>query len=134
MHNSIKAIVASALSIAAAATAAHAQGQWVQISTTASGDRVFFNLASQIKVFDAGYKQNTFRTLILATSAGRRSFSQQYHADCLKGTLALYKVDLVNAQGSFVLQVPLESADKDPIVPAKDTIALDIWRYACAQF
>lgn len=86
-------------------------------------------------MFDAGHKQNTFRTLILATSAGRRSFSQQYHADCLKGTLALYKVDLVNAQGSFVLQVPLvESADKDPIVPAKDTIALDIWRYACAQF
>ena len=137
MHKAIKtiAIAVTALSLTAA-TAVHAQGQgqWVQITTAENGDRVFFNLASQVKVFDAGYKQNTFRTVILASSPSRRSFGSQYHADCLKGTLALYKIDLVSAQGQEIQTVPLLPADKYPIVPAKDTIALDIWRYACAQF
>lgn len=133
MHKSIKAIAVSALSLVTA-TAVQAQGQWVQITTTENGDRVLFNLASQVKVFDAGYKQNTFRTVILSSSASRRSFGRKYHADCFKGTLALYEVVLVNAQGRLIQEVPLDPADKDPIIPAKDTIALDIWRYACAQF
>lgn len=133
MHKSIQIIAATVLNLATATTV-YAQGQWVQITTTENGDRVLFNLASQVKVFDAGYKQNTFRTVILASSANRRSFGQKYHADCFKGTLALHEVILVNAQGRLIQQVPLLPADKDPIVPAKDTIALDIWRYACAQF
>lgn len=134
MHKLIKAIAVSALSLTAA-TAVHAQGQqWVQITTTESGDRVFFDTASQVRLFDAGVKQNTFHTLTLATTAGRRSFKQRYQADCFKGTLALYGLELVNAQGSSIRQVPLDRVDKDPYVPAKDTVALDIWRYACAQF
>ncbi len=135
MHKSIQAIALTVLSLATAvAVQAQAPQQWIQISTSASGDRVFFDLASQVKVFDAGYKQNTFRTVILASSANRRSFGQKYSADCLKGTLALYEVILVNAQGRLIQEVPLLPADKYPIVPAKDTIALDIWQYACSQF
>ncbi|MEG3875765.1 hypothetical protein QT972_00075 [Microcoleus sp. herbarium7] len=134
MHKSIQIIAAAVLSLTPA-TAVHAQAQqWVQISTSDSGDRIFFDLASQIKVFDAGYKENTFRTLALATTAGRRSFRQKYHANCLTGTLSLHGLDLVNAQGSLIMEIPLERANKNPIVPAKDTIAADIWRYACAQF
>ena len=135
MHKSIQAIAVSILSLTAA-TAVQAQGQqqWVQITTSENGDRVFFDLASQVKTFDAGIKQNTFRTLILASSAGRRSLRQKYHADCLDGTLALRGTDLVNTQGSFIREVPLERADKSAIVPAKDTIAANIWRYACSQF
>lgn len=133
MHKLIKAIAVSVLSFATA-TAVHGQGQWIQITTAENGDRVFFNLASQVKVFDAGYKQNTFHTVILASSPSRRSFGQQYHADCLKGTLALYRIDLVSAQGQLIQEVPLLPADKYPVVPTKDTIALDIWRYACSQF
>ena len=135
MHKSIQAIALTVLSLATAvAVQAQAPQQWIQISTSASGDRVFFDLASQVKLFDAGYKQNTFRTLVLAGSAGKRSFRQKYHADCLKGTLSLRGIDLVNAQGTLIREVPLERADKDPIVPAKDTIAADIWQYACSQF
>ena len=134
MHKAIKTIAIAVAALSLTTATAVAQGQWVQITTTENGDRVFFNLASQVKVFDAGYKQNTFRTVILASSPSRRSFGQQYHADCLKGTLALYKIDLVSAQGQLIQAVPLLPADKYPIVPAKDTIALDIWRYACAQF
>lgn len=133
MHKSIQIITAAVLSLTAA-TAVHAQGQWVQISTTENGDRVLFNLASQVHLFDAGYKRNTFRTVILASSASRRSFGQKYSADCLKGTLSLHEVILVNAQGRLIQQIPLLPADKEPIVPAKDTIALDIWRYACSRF
>lgn len=134
MHKSIQAIAAAALTFTAATAVQAQQPQWVQISTSENGDRVFFDLGSQVKLFDAGYKQNTFRTLVLAGSAGRRSFRQKYHADCLKGTLALRGIDLVNAQGTLIREVPLERADKNPVVPAKDTIALDIWRYACSQF
>ena len=134
MHKAIKVIAIAVTALSLTAATAVAQGQWVQITTAKNGDQVFFNLASQVKVFDAGYKQNTFRTVILASSPSRRSFGSQYHADCLKGTLALYRIDLVSAQGQLIQAVPLLPADKYPIVPAKDTIALDIWRYACAQF
>jgi hypothetical protein len=134
MHKSIKLLAASILSFTAATAVQAQQPQWVQISTSANGDRVFFDLGSQVKVFEAGYKQNTFRTLMLATSPERRSFRQKYHADCLKGTLSLRGIDLVNAQGSLIREVPLERADKDPTIPAKDSIAADVWRYACSQF
>lgn len=134
MHRLIQGIAATILSFSAAITVQAQQPQWVQISTSENGDRVFFDRSSQVHLFDAGYKRNTFRALVLAGSATRRSFRQKYTADCLKGTLTLYEIDLVNAQGRLIQEVPLLPADKYPIVPAKDTIALDIWRYACAQF
>ena len=82
MHKLIKAIAASTLSFTVA-TAVHAQGQqWVQITTTESGDRVFFDAASQVRLFDTGVKQNTFYTVTLATTTGKRSFRQRYRADC----------------------------------------------------
>ena len=135
MHKAIKAIAiaVAALSLTTT-TAVHAQNQqWVQI-TTENGYRVFFDTASQVRLFDVGIKQNTFYTLALTTTTGMRSFKQRYRADCFKGTLALHGLELVNTQGSLIRSVPLNSADKDPFIPAKDTIALDIWRYACAQF
>lgn len=134
MHKFIKAIAVAVLSLTTAAPVHAQQPQWVEIAQTGSGDRIYFDTASQVKLFDAGVKQNTFSTLTLATAAGKRSFRQRYQADCFKGTLALRGLELVNAQGTPIRQVTLERADKDPIVPAKDTIALDIWRYACAQF
>ncbi|MEG3929469.1 hypothetical protein [Microcoleus sp. T3_D1] len=134
MHKSIQIIAATVLSLATAAPLQAQQPQWVEIAQTGSGDRVFFDTASQVRLFDAGVKQNTFRTVTLATVPGRRSLRSRYQADCFKGTLALRGLELVNAQGTPIRDVPLDRADKDPIVPAKDTIALDIWRYACAQF
>lgn len=134
MHKSIQVITAAALSLTTAATVQAQQPQWVEIAKTGGGDRVFFDTASQVRLFDAGVKQNTFRTVTLATVAGRRSLRSRYQADCFKGTLALRGLELVNAQGTPIREVPLERADKDPIVPAKDTIALDIWRHACSQF
>lgn len=134
MHKSIKVIAASILGFTVATAVRAQQPQWVQITTTDSGDRIFFDTASQVRLFDAGVKQNTFSTLTLATAAGKRSFRQRYQADCFKGTLALSGLKLVNAQGSVIRDVPLDSADRDPFVPEKDTVALDIWRYACAQF
>lgn len=134
MHKLIKAIAVSALSFATAATVQAQQPQWVEIAQTGGGDRIFFDATSQVKLFDAGVKQNTFRTMTLATTAGRRSFRQRYQADCLKGTLALSGLELVNAQGTLIRSVPLERADRDPFVPGQGTVALDIWRYACSQF
>ncbi|MEG4446702.1 hypothetical protein QUB49_33935 [Microcoleus sp. AT9_B4] len=134
MHKSIQIIAATVLSFSAATAVQAQQPQWVEIAQTGSGDRIYFDTASQVKLFDAGVKQNTFRTMTLATEAGRRSFRQRYQADCFKGTLTLRGLELVNAQGTPIRQVTLERADKNPIVPAKDTIALDILRYACAQF
>jgi len=58
----------------------------------------------------------------------------RYQADCFQGTLTLQEVEIVNAQGSLIRRVPLESADKAPTVPAKDTVAAEIWRYACSRF
>lgn len=136
MHKAIKAIAIAVTTLSfATATAVHAQNQrWVQITTTENGYRVFFDAASQVRLFDVGIKQNTFYTLALTTTTGMRSFKQRYRADCFKGTLALHGLELVNAQGSLIRSVPLDSADRDPFIPAKDTIALDVWRYACAQF
>ena len=135
MHKAIKAIAIAVTALSfATATAVHAQNQqWVQI-TTENGYRVFFDTASQVRLFDVGVKQNTFYTLALTTATGMRSFKQRYRADCFKGTLALHGLELVNTQGSLIRSVPLDSADKDPFIPAKDTIASDIWRHACAQF
>lgn len=134
MHKSIQIITATVLSLATVAPVQAQQPQWVEIAQTGGGDRVFFDTASQVRLFDAGVKQNTFQTVTLATVAGRRSLRSRYQADCFKGTLALRGLELVNAQGTPIREVPLGRADKDPIVPAKDTIALDIWQYACAQF
>lgn len=134
MHKLIKAIAVSALSLTAATAVQAQQPQWVQIAETEGGDRIFFDTASQIRLFDAGVKQNTFRTLTLATAPGRRSLRSRYQADCFKGTLALRGLDLVNAQGTLIRQVPLQAADKDAVIPRKDTIAADIWQYACSQF
>lgn len=134
MHKSVQTIAVTVLSLAIPITVQAQQPQWVQITTTDSGDRIFFDTASQVKLFDAGVKQNTFSTLTLATAAGKRSFRQRYRADCFKGTLGLSGLDLVSAQGTLVRSVPLERADKDPFVPEQGTVALDIWRHACAQF
>ena len=136
MHKAIKAIAIAVTTLSfATATAVHAQNQqWVQITTTENGYRVFFDAASQVRLFDVGIKQNTFYTLALTTTTGMRSFKQRYRANCFKGTLALHGLELVNAQGSLIRSIPLSSVDRDPFIPAKDTIALDIWRYACAQF
>ena len=136
MHKAIKAIAIAVTTLSfATATAVHAQNQqWVQITTTENGYRVFFDAASQVRLFDVGVKQNTFYTLALTTTTGMRSFKQRYRADCFKGTLALHGLELVNAQGSLIRSVPLSSADKDPFIPVKDTIASDVWRHACAQF
>ena len=135
MHKLIKAIAIAVTALGlATATAVHAQGQWIQITTTENGYRVFFDAASQVRLFDVGIKQNTFYTLALTTTTGMRSFKQRYRADCFKGTLALHGLELVNAQGSLIRSVPLDSADRDPFIPAKDTIASDVWRHACAQF
>jgi len=133
MQKSIQVIAAAALALTVATAVQAQQRQWVKIAATNSGDQVFFDTASQIRVFDAGIKQNTFTTLTLATE-GRKSFRQRYQADCFKGTLALRELRWINAQGDVIREVTLDSADQKPIVPAKDTIALDIWRYACAQF
>jgi hypothetical protein len=74
MHKSIKVIAASILSFTAAtAVQAQAPQQWVKIAETGNGDQVFFDAASQVRLFDSGVKQNTFRTMTLSTSAERRS-------------------------------------------------------------
>ena len=134
MHKLIKAIAIAGTALSLTTATAVAQGQWVSITTVENGYRVFFDAASQVRLFDVGIKQNTFYTLALTTTTGMRSFKQRYRADCFKGTLTLHGLELVNAQGSLIRSVPLSSADRDPFIPAKDTIALDIWRYACAQF
>lgn len=134
MHRLIQIITAAVLSLTTATVVQAQQPQWVQVTTTDGGDRIFFDTASQVRLFDAGVKQNTFSTLTLATAAGKRSFRQRYRADCFKGTLALSGLDLVNAQGTLIRSVPLERADKDPFVPEQGTVVLDIWRYACSQF
>ena len=134
MHKAIKAIAIAVTALSLTAATVVAQGQWVQITTTENGYQVFFDAASQVRLFDVGVKQNTFYTLALTTTTGMRSFKQRYRADCFKGTLALYGLELVNAQGSLIRSIPLSSVDRDPFIPTKDTIASDIWRHACAQF
>jgi hypothetical protein len=135
MHKSIKVIAASILSFATA-TAVQAQRppeQWVQVVTTEDGNKIYFDLSSQTQLFDSGVKKNSFRT-VTTSPEGRSLRGMRYQADCFARTLALRNVEIVNAQGSFVRQVPLESADKAPSVPAKDTVAEAIWQYACSRF
>lgn len=135
MHKSIQVIAASILSVTAA-TAVYAQRQpeqWVKVVTTEDGNQIYFDRSSQTYLFDSGVKKSSFRT-VTNSPEGKPLRGMRYQADCFKGTLALRAVERVNAQGAFVQQVPLESADKVPTVPAKDTVAAEILRYACSQF
>jgi hypothetical protein len=135
MNKSIKTITLSILSLAVTATV-QAQGtpqQWVPVTKIETGDQIFIDLASQVRLFDTGVKKNTFRT-VTVSSDGRLLRGVRYQADCFKGTLALQGIDVVDAQGSPTRQIPLSSADRTPAVPAKNTVAAEIWRYACSQF
>lgn len=135
MNKSIKTIALTALSLVVASTV-QAQGapqQWVLVTTINTGDQIFIDLASQLRVFDTGVKKNTFRTVTVSPD-GMPLRGVRYQADCFKGTLALQGVERVDAQGSPTRQIPLTSADKIPAVPAKNTVAAEIWRYACSQF
>ena len=136
MHKQTKILAISTLLISVAAASVPAwgqQSQWVQIAETGSGERGYFDLSSQVRQFDTGIKQNSFRTATTSPE-GRPLRGARYQADCFKGTLALRGLEVLNTQGAVVRQVPLSSADRVPAVPAKDTIAADIWRYACSQF
>jgi hypothetical protein len=135
MHKSIQVIAASILSVTAA-TAVYAQRQpeqWVKVVTTEDGNPIYFDRSSQTYLFDSGVKKSSFRT-VTNSPEGKPLRGMRYQADCFKGTLALRSVEIVNAQGSFVRQVPLESVHKEPAVPAKDTVAEAILQYACSQF
>ena len=134
MHKSIKLFAASIISFTAATAVQAQQPQWVQIGETGSGDQILFDTASQVRLFDAGVKQNTFRTMTLSTSGERKSFRQRYQADCFKGTLALRGLELVTAQGSLIRSVSLDRSDREAITPQQGTIAASIWQYACSQF
>ena len=135
MHKSIRTIAISVLSLAVAAKvqAQDAPQQWVKVTTIDTGDQIFMDLASQLRVFDTGVKKNTFRTVTVSPD-GKPLRGVRYQADCFKGTLALQGVEVVDAQGSPTRQLPLSSSDRTPAVPAKDTVAAAIWRYACSQF
>lgn len=135
MNKLIKSIVLSVFSLATAATvqAQGVQQQWALVTTIDTGDRIFVDLSSQLQVFDTGIKKNTFRT-VTASPDGTLLRGVKYQADCFNGTLALQGVEVVNAQGFVTRQLPLTSSDKTPAVPGKNTVAAEIWRYACAQF
>lgn len=135
MNKSIKTITLSALSLAVAATV-QAQGapqQWVKLTTIETGDQIFIDLASQVRLFDTGVKKNIFRTVTVSPD-GMLLRGVRYQADCFRGTLALQGVEVVDAQGSPTRQVPLTRANRIPAVPEKDTVGAEIWRYACSQF
>lgn len=133
MHK-FKIVATSILSVMAATAVSAQQPQWVQLASTKDGDLIYFDIASQVRLFDAGVKRNTFTTLSLNASGVRRSLRSRYQADCLKGTLALHGLELVSTQGALIRRVPLDSADREAIVPSQNTIAADIWQYACFQF
>jgi hypothetical protein len=135
MNKLIKTIALSVLSLAVAATiqAQSAPQQWVRVTTIETGDQIFMDLASQMRLFDTGVKKNTFRT-VTVSSDGILLRGVRYQADCFKGTLALQGVEVVDAQGSPTRQIPLSRADRTPAIPAKDTVAAAIWRFACSQF
>lgn len=101
--------------------------------TIETGDKIFIDLASQVRLFDTGVKKNTFRTVTVSPD-GVPLRGVRYQADCFKGTLALQGVEVVDAQGSPTRQIPLTRADRTPAVPIKNTVAAAIWRYACSQF
>lgn len=134
MNKSIKSIALSILSLATATTVqAQSAPQWALVTTIETGDRIFIDLASQLQVFDTGIKKTTFRT-VTASPDGTLLRGVKYQADCFNGTLALQGVEVVNAQGFVTRQLPLTSSDRTPAVPGKNTVAAEIWRYACAQF
>lgn len=135
MNKSIKTIALTALSLAVAATvqAQSAPQQWVRLTTIETGDQIFIDLASQMRVFDTGVKRNTFRTVTVSPD-GKPLRGARYQADCFKGTLALQGVEKVDVQGFPTRQLALTSADKIPAVPARNTVAAEIWQYACSQF
>ncbi len=135
MNKSIKTITVSVLSLAVAATvqAQDAPQQWVKLTMIETGDQIFIDLASQVRLFDTGVKRNSFRTVTVSPD-GKPLRGARYQADCFKGTLALQGVERVDAQGSPTRQLPLTSADRTPAVPAKNTVAAEIWQYACSQF
>ena len=128
-------IALSVLSLTVAATV-QAQGvpqQWVKVTTIETGDQIFMDLASQVRLFDTGVKKSTFRTVTVSPD-GVLLRGVRYQADCFKGTLALQGVEVVDAQGSPTRQLRLSSADRMPAVPARDTVAAAIWQYACSPF
>ena len=135
MNKSIKTIAISILNLTAAATvqAQGVQQQWALVTTINTGDQIFIDLSSQLQVFDTGIKKNTFRT-VTRSPDGSLLRGVRYQADCFKGTLALQGVEVVNAQGSVTRQLPLTSSDRTPAVPGKNTVAAEIWRYACSRF
>jgi hypothetical protein len=135
MNKSIKSIALSVLSLATAATvqAQVAPQQWALVTTINTGDQIFIDLTSQLQVFDTGVKKNSFRT-VTTSPDGTLLKGVRYQADCFNGTLALQGVELVNAQGSVTRQLPLTSSDRVPTVPGKNTVAAEIWRYACSRF
>jgi hypothetical protein len=135
MNKLTKTIALSALSLAVAARV-QSQGapqQWVLVTTIETGDQIFMDLASQVRLFDTGVKTNTFRT-VTNSPGGKPLRGVRYQADCFKGTLALQGVEMVDAQGSPTRQLSLTSLDRTPAVPTKNTVAAEIWRYACSQF
>lgn len=134
MHKSIQIIAATVLSLATAVTVqAQGQSQWPLVVTTEEGNRIFFDTASQVRLFDSGVKKNTFRTVTFSAE-GKPLRGIRFQADCFKGTLAMLGVEKVDAQGSATRQIPVNSEDKIPTIPGKDTAGADIWQYACSQF
>lgn len=136
MNKSIKTIALSVLSLAVVAMTVQAQDapqQWVRLTTIETGDQIFIDLSSQVRVFDTGVKKNTFHTVTVSPD-GMPLRGVRYQADCFKGTLALQGVEVMDGEGSPTRQLPLSRANKTPAVPAKDTVGAEIWRYACAQF
>jgi len=135
MNKSIKKIALSVLSLAVATTvqAQDTPQQWVLVTTIETDDQIFIDLASQVRLFDTGVKKNTFRTVTVSPD-GEPLRGVRYQSDCFKGTLALQGVEVVDAQGSPIRQIPLSRTDRTPAVPAKNTVATEIWRFACSQF
>lgn len=127
-------IALSVLSFATVATV-RAQGvqQWALVTTIDTGDQIFINLTSQLQVFDTGVKKNSFRTATISPD-GTLLRGARYQADCFKGTLALQGVEIVNAQGFATRQIPVASSDRIPAAPGKNTVAAEIWRFACSRF
>jgi hypothetical protein len=134
MNKSIKSIALSVLSLATVATAqVHGVQQWALVTTIDTGDQIFIDLTSQLQVFDTGVKKNSFRTVTISPD-GTLLRGARYQADCFKGTLALQGVEIVNAQGFATRQIPVASSDRIPTAPGKNTVAAEIWRFACSRF
>jgi len=133
MRKLLEIAAASAMLSLAAIPTAHAQSQWVLISTIEDGNRIYFDTTSQLRIFDTGIKKNTFRTVTTSPN-GVSLRGIRYQADCFRGTLALQAIERVSKNGVLIQTIPLESADKIPAIPVQDSVGEDILRYACAQF